>query len=105
MWTVLNHQLLSLYSECRLLTFTGAPLLECREAGSRPRAGQWWGGTGGRIGVAAPGSQAEASPPAQPQPPEAPSWDDGVTRGSVFPSQGHGIKGSAEEERAKGAVE
>ena len=51
------------------------------------------GGTGGSIGVAVPGSQAEASPPAQPQPLEAPGWDDGVTRGSVFPSQGHGTKG------------
>lgn len=55
--------------------------------------------------MAVPGSQAEASPPAQPQPLEAPGWDDGVTRGSVFPSQGHGIKGLAKEERAKGTVE
>lgn len=55
--------------------------------------------------MAAPRSQAEASLPAQAQPPETPGWDGGVTRSSVFPSQGHGIKGSAKEERRKGAVE
>ena len=36
-------------------------------------AGQWWGGMEGEDGVAAPGSPAEASLPAQTQRPEAPA--------------------------------
>lgn len=83
----------------------GAPLMVCSGAGSWPRLGSGGEGWRGRIGVAAPRSQAEASLPAQAQPPETPGWDGGVTRSSVFPSQGHGIKGSAKEERRKGAVE